>query len=371
MPRVIHITVARFRADLPKPGEPLDFLVTIHEEGTGISWQQNIRVEPETERYFLKLTRELYFWSKEQGLPPEKANQHVRELGMRLYATFIGSQGAKILGNIKPTAVLFNIDETILNLPWELIGAQDQMLSQQVPFGRLVTTRTIPRQGKDPLQEDTNVNILAIANPTIDLAATEPEISSIKNLEGNHGSFSVKVDVLSKDDATRDRFTAMLAAGDYDIIHFAGHASFNPFEPESSALHFADGLISADDALNLPWKAPPYFVFNSACETGRAAGGERLVSEENHTNGLAAAFLSAGVYGYAGYFWPVTDTGASLFAKTFYGSLLSVQNVGLALLHARKKTISQLGQKGDLTGYSCVLFGDAASKHRRDLFEAV
>ena len=45
MPRVIHISVTRYRRELPQPGEPLEFLVAIHEEGTGITWQQNVAVQ--------------------------------------------------------------------------------------------------------------------------------------------------------------------------------------------------------------------------------------------------------------------------------------------------------------------------------------
>jgi hypothetical protein len=96
-------------------------------------------------------------------------------------------------------------------------------------------------------------------------------------------------------------------------------------------------------------------------------GSRRLVSAEGQTNGLAAAFLASGVYGYAGYFWPVTETGASIFAKTFYKNLFLRENVGLAFLEARQRAISELGEVGDLTGYSAILYGDAGSKHRRDL----
>jgi CHAT domain-containing protein len=162
----------------------------------------------------------------------------------------------------------------------------------------------------------------------------------------------------------------MVATGDYDILHFAGHASLDPLEPERSALQFADGPISADDVLKLPWKVVPYLVFNSACESGRAVGGKQLISAENHSNGLAAAFLAAGVYGYVGYYWPVTDTGASIFAQKFYTGLLERENIGLAFLDARNRAIQELGAVGDLTGYSAVLFGDAASQHRRDLASA-
>jgi hypothetical protein len=95
------------------------------------------------------------------------------------------------------------------------------------------------------------------------------------------------------------------------------------------------------------------------------------VSAQGQTNGVAAAFLAAGVYGYAGYFWPVTDAGAGIFTKTFYGALFWRENVGLAFLEARKHAVRELGEVADLTGYSAILYGDAASKHRRDLAMAV
>lgn len=371
LPRVLHVSVARYRRDLPKPGESLRFLISIHEEGTGITWQQNVTVDPESERYFLETTQDLYLWSLNAALTPKGAQDRVLGLGRRLYETFIGPDGKVVLETIVPTAVLLNADETILNLPWELIGAEGDAISQQTPFGRLVTTRVLPRPGRDPLKEDNVVRILAIANPTLDLAAGEREIVALRELEGNRGGFGIEVSVLTREKATRGAFAEVLANGDYDILHFSGHGSFDPAAPETSAIRFSDGLLTADDVLDLKWKAPPYLVFNSACESGRAAGGKRLVSNESHSNGLAAAFIAAGASAYAGYFWPVTETGASLFTKAFYRTLFQRENVGLAFLEARKYVVRELGEVADLTGYSAVLYGDAASKHRRDLAMAV
>ena len=114
-------------------------------------------------------------------------------LGRRLYDTFIGPDGKKVLEGIVPTAVLLNVDETILNLPWELIGADGDAISQQTPFGRLVTTRVIPRPGRDPLKEDNVVRILAVANPTLDLAAGEREvIALLRNWRVNEGVSALK-----------------------------------------------------------------------------------------------------------------------------------------------------------------------------------
>jgi len=316
--------------------ETLQFLVSLHQEGTGISWQQNVAVGPEDELFFLNATHELYLWSVDAGLTPKKAQERIDQLGRKLYDVFIGPEGERILDAMQPTAILLNIDETILNLPWELIG-KEYTLAQKIPFGRLVTTRMMPRPARDPLQEDDVVRILAVANPTLDLVAGDREIAALQQLVGKRTKYSIEVDVLSREKATRSAFINMLAAGDYDILHFAGHGSFDPEEPENSVIHFADGLLTADDVLNLTWKTPPYLVFNSACESGRAAGGKKLVSNESHSNGLAAAFIAAGAKGYADYYWTVTEMGAEHFTKEFYDTLFHRENVGIAsLLRGRR-----------------------------------
>ena len=201
LPRVLHISIARYQRDLPKTGESLQFLVSIHEEGTGITWQQNVTIDPESERCFLETTQDLYWWSKNAALTLKGAQERVRRLGSQLYDTFIGPEGKKVLEGIIPTAVLFDVDETILNLPWELIGEEGGAISQQIPFGRLVTSRLIPRPGRDPLKEDNVVRILAVANPTLDLAAGEREVIALKELEGERGGFSIEVSVLTHDKA--------------------------------------------------------------------------------------------------------------------------------------------------------------------------
>lgn len=367
LPRVVHISLARYSRDLPQAGEDLPFLMSIHEEGTGITWQQNVTVTPATEAFFVEATNDLLLWSLNRALTPKKAAKRAVELGERLYKTFVGAGGDSVLRSITPTAFLLDVDETVLNLPWELIAGPQGALSQAAPLGRLLSTRLVLRPGRDPLQEDRVVRILAVANPTLDLAVSEAEIAALRELQGPHGPFSIEVDVLSRAEATRARLRAMLAAGDYDMIHFGGHGLLDRDAPGESYLRFADGDLSADEVLGLPWQKPPYFVFNSACESGLAVGGRRLLSDQGQTNGLAAAFLAAGVYGYAGYFWPVTEAGAAVFARTFYQHLFLRENVGLAFQEARRRALHALGDVGDLTAYSAILYGDAASKHRRDL----
>jgi hypothetical protein len=368
LPRVIHISIARYHHHLPQAGESLAFLVSIHEEGTGITWQQNVTVDPATEERLLETVHNLYLWSLDLAHTPEIAQAFVSRLGEDLYEIFIGDEGNAVLQRLSPTALLMNVDETILNLPWELIRWPYGPIVLSEPFGRLVTTRLRLTPGRDPLQEDRIVRILGIANPTQDLGVTNAVTDMLKELEGNHGSFGVSVSILAEQEATLTNFREKLADDDFDILHFAGHGFLHPDVPNSSALRFADGDLTAGQVAALPWQKPPSFVFNSACESGRAVGGLRLASETSQSSGLASAFLAAGVYGYAGYFWPVSSAGASLFAKTFYRALFWRENVGIAFLEARKRVAEELPSEiGDLTAYSAILYGDAASKHRRDL----
>lgn len=366
LPRVLHISIARYKEQLPAQGEALDFLVSIHEEGTGITWQQNVTVSPETEEFLLTTTDLLYQWTIGKKLTARKAVSLAKKLGRVLYTTFIGKGGENFLKRITPTAILLNVDETILNLPWELFHDPFEPLAFTVPLGRLVTTRTIPRQGRDPLHEDSRIRMLVVSNPSEDLKATERELISLRKV-GEHFPGLIEITELSHGVATLRSFKKTVRANDFDIIHFSGHAYLDTGIPGESGLSFADGKLTADEAYQLLWSKPPYLVFNNACESGRGLPGRRLVSAESNTNGLAAAFLSSGVYAYLGFFWPVSDVGGALFSETFYKELFMVENVGLAFLHARQRTASAFLPSGDLTGLHAILFGDAASAHRRDL----
>jgi hypothetical protein len=240
-----------------------------------------------------------------------------------------------------------------------------------VPVGRVVATRTAPRAERDPLTQDREVRILGVADPTADLAMARRELRALRDVVGRHpGGYSVHLDVLQGGDATVKRFRDRLAATDYDVLHFAGHAGYAPRRPGRSALTFADGEIRAEQIGSLPWPSPPGLVFASACESAMAAPGAPLVGRRRSPNGLAAAFLSAGVAGYIGYLWPVTDVGAEAVAGTFYETLFERENVGLGILDARRRVESLWREANDLTAYSLVLYGDAAGEHRRNLATA-
>ena len=371
LPRVVRIQISRYAPTRPRRGQPLEFLVSIHEEGTTLAWQQNVTVEPDAEALLLAAVDDLHSWSLSRGLTRARALQRAEELGTALYDTFIGADGTACLAGVAPTAILLGIDETVLNLPWELLWRDGRAMVDDVPFGRLVTTRILPRRRRDPLDEDATVEILVVADPTSELRSTAAEIEALQSLDGGCDGVDVKVRVLSGAEATCAGFAETLAGDDFDIIHFAAHAGFDEETPTHSALRLADGKLEAGQVLDLAWSVPPYIVFNSACESGRAAAGRRLVGRRTGSNGLAAAFLAAGGEAYLGYFWPVDDGSARLFTEVFYSSLFTTKNVGTAVHDARSAVRPRFADSGDLTAYNAIFFGDAGTAERRDIAMAV
>jgi hypothetical protein len=111
-------------------------------------------------------------------------------------------------------------------------------------------------------------------------------------------------------------------------------------------------------------------VFNGSCESARAAGGVRIVSNRRRSNGLAAAFLSRGVEAYLGNYFLVDDASAAAFSLAFYTTMLRERNVGRAVQVARDDAIARYESHADLTGLGAVFFGDCGTAQRRDLATA-
>lgn len=364
LPRVVQVAIA-----------PLDgarFAVTIHEEGTGLTFRQQVDVPPATEALLLALVADLHRWSTGLGLTQAAARRAVDRLGRTLHRTFLGRRGDAVLADLRPTAVLLDVDESVLGLPWELMRSPSGELALDVPFGRIVTTSTVPATRRDPTTDDPTVKILAVVNPTDDLAATAAELAVLRDLADGRAGVPVELDVLEGASATRRGLAAAVAGQDHDIVHFAGHARFDGGDPHDSSLLLADGELTATQVAKLSWTAPPYLVFNSACQSARAAQGRSLVAARGRANGLPAAFLAAGCEAYVGHFWPVGDTAAADFAGCFYETLFRDVDAGAAVLAARRAVRPRYDDAADLAAFGAVFFGDAGSAvERRDLARAV
>jgi pimeloyl-ACP methyl ester carboxylesterase len=225
-------------------------------------------------------------------------------------------------------------------IPWETLRIGDWFpavnggLSRRYVADNLSVAKWLEQRQKAPV-----LNLLLVVNPTLDLAGAEREGKRIRELFGTHPS--IKIDELYGAAATRPALLAKIKSGEYDVIHYAGHAFFNQVNPASSGIlcHGKQVLSGADLASvgNLP-----SLVFFNACEAGRIRrGGQNkdlnVEKRLDRTVGLAEAFLRGGVANYIGTYWPVGDEAAECFADTFYTELLNKKPIGEALLAGRDK----------------------------------
>ena len=369
-PRVVQLQISRPRVALPRRQEPLEFVVAMHVEGTPVTWQRQATLGRDDEQRMLEAVAGLRRWSGGVGLTRRQAGAAVMDLGRILRDAFLGTKGRRLLADIDRTALLLLVDETVLHLPWEMMFDTDNAPLVLAPFGRVVTTRVAPPSGRDLSTEDPTVRILAVENPTDDLAASERVMEIIHGLRPANPDLDIEVTTLARRHATRRRFAQTVRAQDFDIVHFAGHGRFDADRPSDSAVLLADGPLSDEQVLKLRWKQPPFVVWNSSCESARVAPGTRIVSNARRSNGLASAFLSRGVEAYLGHYFFVEDTAAAQFSEAFYTTLLRDRNVGRAVQEARRHAIDRFAADGDLTGLGAVFFGDAGTAQRRDLATA-
>jgi CHAT domain-containing protein len=138
---------------------------------------------------------------------------------------------------------------------------------------------------------------------------------------------------------------AALAHGTYDVMHFAGHAFFEPDEPGKGGLLCADEevLHGADlDGLS----HLPALVFCNACEAARvrraparrgSRPAARWFASRRSVSGVGEAFLTGGVANFLGTHWPVGDASAFTFSGALYRQLLKGELLGQAVLTGRRQ----------------------------------
>jgi len=229
-------------------------------------------------------------------------------------------------------------DREASRVPWEAIaiGGEHPALGRGMSRRYATEALTVARWREDRAPGE-QLNVLLVANPTLDLPGADAEAEALRRLLGGGRT---TLDVLAGRDATRGRILGALASGTYDVLHFAGHGFFDPADPGRSGLICAgeDVLRSGDlDGLgNLP-----ALVFFNACEAARvrrsgARRSPRRLFDRARSSSLAEAFLNGGVANFLGTHWPVGDAAALEFSACVYERLLAGVELGDAVLAGRR-----------------------------------
>ncbi len=130
--------------------------------------------------------------------------------------------------------------------------------------------------------------------------------------------------------------------GEYPVIHFAGHAVFNPVEPLASGLVLADGsMLTASAILQghlLRTRCGKLLVL-SACQTG-----VNMVTPGGEILGLARALMYAGMPNLILSLWEVADRSTSDLMKDFHRAWQAGKVAVAAALREAQKAAAAAGQ---------------------------
>jgi CHAT domain-containing protein/Tfp pilus assembly protein PilF len=161
-------------------------------------------------------------------------------------------------------------------------------------------------------------------------------ISEGKNIIDIANKYGGEVKLLANEQV-KENFISSFA--NYPIVHFAGHAIFNPDEPLASGLVLSDGsVLTAASILQdkvLKTKCGKLLVL-SACQTGVnkvTAGGDIL--------GLSRTLMYAGMPNLILSLWEVADNStAELMQNLYSGWQAGKTTIALAMAGAQRKVIA-------------------------------
>jgi CHAT domain-containing protein len=246
-------------------------------------------------------------------------------------------------------ALVLEVDRDTARLPWEFLtddafdsGQVGEPLAVRTPVARQLRTTYAGIAGEDG--EARELRALVIGDPGDPqlgqgLPGAREEAKEVAEVLGRYG-VSVRL-FLGGEPTDAERAMPVsqldvlkeLLGRNYHLVHYAGHGTFDPDNPQLTGWLFADGLLGARELAQLT-RAPRLVVANacwSAARPGMGAeeSGDRQLKGDPEqarqarlTPVLADEFLRVGVVHYLGTSWRVPDGLARRFARTLYEVLL-------------------------------------------------
>ncbi len=267
-------------------------------------------------------------------LMPGMSMGELDDFGERLAELLLPGAVGEALPSVKETPLVVVHDSASAHWPWETLN-----IGGWLPAAKSGLSRRYAAEGmsvakwREQRRREREFNVLLVVNPTGDLpgalAEGERVAKFLAQLDG------AGITTIRGGEATRARLLAEFRSGDYDAIHFAGHAYFEAAAPASSGILCAGGrVLSGADLAAM--ESVPALVFFNACESGRLRTAVKALRQLDRSVGFAEAFLRGGVANFIGTWWPVSDEAASTFATTIYRDLAKGRSIGEALNAARR-----------------------------------
>jgi hypothetical protein len=258
-----------------------------------------------------------------------------------------------------PAPLVMVLDETTARIHWEMVAQADPTAisaaiasdesgsalpaDDQVSFPReafLGTSRGFTRQLRSTLAPPDApppprrlLRVLVIADPAADahLPGAEEEGAAVADLfetfNSVYSSAENRVEVVrlfGPREATRTKVLRYLMTRSFDVLHFAGHCTYDQQNPAASGWIFTNGERLTASEMNRIDRVPS-FVFSNACESGITPDRSEERSAALAPT-FAESFFARGVTNFVCTAWPIGDIAARTFALTLYSRLLGLES---------------------------------------------
>jgi hypothetical protein len=284
------------------------------------------------------------------------------KFGADLAALVLPDSIGKIIERFAEHPLMVVHDAATSRIPWETLGISGKFpalgagLSHRYEAEDLSVAKWLEER-----RHGQTLDILLVTDPTSDLPGAEAEGARVKGLFEKLRP-AVTITELRQNAARKQEIIKCVASGKFDVLHYAGHAYFDPINPSKSGILCAGHeVLAGADLINLG--ALPSLVFFNACESGRLRRGAKTteMDEQKHTIervkrgfSFAEAFLRGGIANYLGTYWPVNDNAALKFSEIFYQHILDGRPLGEAVM-AGREAVEKL-RSVDWADY--ILYGD-------------
>ncbi|MEO0899074.1 MAG: CHAT domain-containing protein [Bacteroidota bacterium] len=235
-----------------------------------------------------------------------------------------------------PLHTVIVADQSLLYLPFELLKTESDyllrktaisyakgfMYIQQDLFPQVAHTQSVSFFAPEYSKYEPSKDELAIRGEAYDLSGAKEEVESLSKLTNGR--------IFSKEKASKEQFFNL--AGDYAVIHIAGHAYLNDEDPELSNLVFSDQ--AEDNKLYISelygFKSNANLAVLSACNSGVGGykDGKGMVS-------LSEAFMYAGIPATVSSLWSAPDQATKEIMISFYQYLKEGKPKSIALQQAK------------------------------------
>lgn len=309
----------------------------------------------------------------DDGLKAGASSQDVQKFGVEFAKQFLPQEICTVLEAMKERHIVVVHDTLSARIPWETLtinnwsaavgaGLSRRYLADNLPIATWLEERRLAP----------SLKLLLIVNPLGDLGGAEKEGDRIQKLAG--ATAGIEVTPLRHDEASKGAVLSALRSGSYDVVHYAGHAFFDPERPGQSGLICArKEVLRGVDLTGLT--NLPAVVFFNACEAARVREGKDIIEKKERAGaekrakplkpasvqieesaGVAEALMRGGIANYISTYWPVGDQAAEMFSATFYQGVLAGNSLGAALLAGRKAILNDNEKERDWADY--ILYGN-------------